>query len=259
MAELFKPSGVISLLTDFGLHDDYVGLLHAVISSRNKHLKIIDLCHDIPSGHIDSASFLISTDYSFFPIGTVHVCVVDPGVGSSRSILVLNKNGHLFIAPDNGLLTDVIGPEKQPDLIRIEGSERCLDQISNSFHGRDIFAPVAADLASDYSLTDIGKKVNNWVKLVSPLSSRSDSVIRGRVRWIDRFGNLITDIPADSVVTKTCEIQEKQIRHVNCFADGGLGELVWLKGSRGTVELVINGGSAELLLHYSLGAIITFT
>lgn len=248
--------GVLALLTDFGTRDDYVGQLHGAALSVSKNLHIVDLCHEIAPGEIQSAAFLLIHDFEEFPEGTVFLSVVDPGVGTKRRILVASVGGRFVVAPDNGLLAPLFAMHR-PDWIRdASDSPIAKESPSRTFHGRDVMAPVAAWLASGGDHEQIGPLVaDEWVWLdIQPI--RTSDGWTGCVVWIDRFGNLVTNLSEECLVDGDLRYKGSALKKVQTFADGGDREAVWLIGSRKTAEIVVNGGSAERILGGSIGDLV---
>ena len=187
--------GIISLTTDFGLADHYVGVMKGVIASIDPSLRVIDICHEIPACSVAEGAFVIAQSCRFFPAATVHLVVVDPGVGTSRRPIVVESAGHYFVAPDNGVLSQVC--EKDPFQARVIDVERhALKPISRTFHGRDVFAPVAARLAAGQAFEEFGEPAGACVKLASTIPQQTaPGKWLGRILRLDRFGNIVTSFP----------------------------------------------------------------
>jgi len=200
-----KVKNIIAFLSDFGLDDHFVGTMKGVMLSYNPSATIIDISHDILPQNIRQAGYLLWAAYKFFPKGTVFVCVVDPGVGSSRKILALRTKMHVFIAPDNGLLDFVIAEEGIVETRNIEYQNKrkgknfgfLLPEISSTFHGRDIFAPVAAYLSKGKSLRELGEKIPA-PQVGSPFVSVMSKTGVPRILHVDHFGNIVTNIRMES-------------------------------------------------------------
>lgn len=186
----------IVLTTDFGLLDEYVGVLKGVILSINPDASLVDLTHEIPPQDIGRAASLISRSHAYFPNGSIHLCIVDPGVGSRRRILVVSACRQLFIGPDNGIFTAILKNEGGATVHELTNRDWFLDEISTTFHGRDIMAPAAARLSLGAPVTEAGPPVPraSWVSLPEAPPIIGQSKIVGEVSSIDRFGNLITNI-----------------------------------------------------------------
>lgn len=188
---------IITLTTDFGFDDPYVGIMKGVLLTVDSNLKIVDLSHGITPHSVLEADFVIRSSYSFFPGATLHVVVVDPGVGGARRIIYVEKNGHRFLAPDNGVLS---GPLDQADRVFcVENRDLFLDAVSHTFHGRDIFAPVAGRLCAGLDPADLGPPVNDPVRLEWPEPTLSGDTVDGCVLYIDVFGNIVTNIRAEQI------------------------------------------------------------
>src|SRR5688572_24305756 len=203
MRSEFRPSGIVTLTTDFGLRDPFVGVMKGQLMLRHSAVRIVDLTHEILAHWPAEAGFWLARSYKYFPAGTVHVAVVDPGVGSSRDILIVETGSQVFLAPDNGLLADVIDDDAAVSVRRLSGDVGArlkLATVSSTFHGRDIFAPVAAELAAGRISPDaLGPVVPEWVPgWLDPPTVTPDHT-SGQVVTIDHFGNLITNIEAASL------------------------------------------------------------
>jgi S-adenosylmethionine hydrolase len=243
------PAGVIVLLTDFGLRDPYVGVMKGVILSIHTEARIIDLSHDVPSQGILDAYFILSNAYSYFPAGTIFVTVVDPGVGTHRAILAIQTDKYLFLAPDNGLLGFLEKDGKIKRIVHVRKSKYFLQPVSNTFHGRDIFAPVAAHLSNGVALSEFGPEVTRMERIATPTPKvTKEGVILGEIVSIDRFGNLMTNIPgerlsgADSVQVK---VGRRVIPRISkTYAEGRKGALLALVGSTENLEIAVNKGNA---------------
>ncbi len=249
---------LITLLTDFGLADEYVGLMKGVILSINPLAKIIDLTHQIDPQDIVQAAYTIKSSYKYFPKGTIHVLVVDPGVGSSRSVIALEKDGHIFLAPDNGLLALLINSKKDDFIISVDNSKYFLKNISRTFHGRDIFAPVAAHMTNGVKLHEIGSPIDGekltQIKMPVP-HTLSGGGIKGSVIFIDRFGNLITNIDADLIEKNINQKKNSDIKIIlgnkiihglsNNYKSVNIQSPLAIIGSKGYLEISVNCGNAK--------------
>ncbi|HYA13502.1 MAG TPA: SAM-dependent chlorinase/fluorinase, partial [Syntrophales bacterium] len=192
---------LITLLTDFGLQDNYVGVMKGVISRINPDLNIIDITHDIPPQNLDAANFCLMTAYPYFPSGTIHVAVVDPGVGTQRRAVAIELLTGFLVGPDNGIFTGVLDHEKITAAVELTNPEYWLKpESSATFHGRDIFAPVSARLAAGTPLLKLGMEIDplTLTRLDLPGCTRSDDVITGYIQYIDRFGTMVTNITGAS-------------------------------------------------------------
>lgn len=189
-----EPVSVITLLTDFGLKDPYVGIMKGVILSVNPQALIVDVTHEVEPQDVREGAFLIDESYSFFPPGTIHVVVVDPAVGSGRRPMGLKKDGHFFVGPDNGLFTLLLSGDAEARVI--EKRELFAAAVSPTFHGRDVFAPVAAHLSKGLSFSALGPLLDDPVRLTDLAPGREGEHLVGEVVRFDRFGNGITNIAA---------------------------------------------------------------
>jgi len=185
--------GIIALLTDFGLNDNFVGVMKGVIYHINPEVKIVDLSHQIESHNIHEAAFLLKSSYPYFPEGTVFLIVVDPGVGSERKSVIVETEKYLFVAPDNGVLSFLMERDMKR-IIQITNEEYFLKPVSRTFHGRDIFAPVAAYLSKGEKVEKFGSQTRKIEKLTFPEPQVKNNRLVGEVIYVDRFGNPITNI-----------------------------------------------------------------
>ncbi|MEK6559083.1 MAG: SAM-dependent chlorinase/fluorinase, partial [Planctomycetota bacterium] len=194
-------SCVMTLLTDFGNQDAYVGVMKGVITGINPLANIIDICHNIPPQDVFNAAYLLYTSYKYFPRGTIHVAVVDPGVGTERNIVCVKTKDYFFLVPDNGLLSFIVQEEKPKVIVRLTNDRYFLPSPSNTFHGRDIFAPAAAYLSLGVKLRQLGIKINQLKQLDIPKPDyKKTGQLEGQIIYIDRFGNLITNIKKEYLV-----------------------------------------------------------
>ncbi|MFO0568245.1 MAG: SAM-dependent chlorinase/fluorinase [Polyangiaceae bacterium] len=241
-----KPSGVVTLLTDFGLRDPFVGVMHGVILGRFPQARIVDLSHGVEAQCVDEAAFWLERCFSYFPPGTVHVAVVDPEVGTARQALVLASQGHVFVAPDNGLVSRLASlPDAEAFAVDIESVG--LGVPSRTFHGRDVFAPLGAELASGrLSPSAVGPRA--MVRpLSTPLVAVESGELEGRVVSVDHFGNLITDIGRErlrSFARPVLEIQGNEIPFAGTYAEVPEHEALALVSSFDSVEIAVRGGNA---------------
>jgi len=257
---LWTPSGIVTLLTDFGLRDSYVGTMRAVLASRCPDLRhTVDLTHAIPQQDVAAGAFQLAQAWSYFPAGTVHLAVVDPGVGSERGALVACDRGHAFVGPDNGLLTPCLSDEAE--VFELDVELFSLPSISRTFHGRDVFAPAAAALAGGTQPSDLGTATEEYVRYDFPEPARSGSSgrVEGEVLLVDHFGNLISNLP-ESLLAELAPEQPRQLSicgHrlpiVGAYAEVEQGELLVLVNSSRFLEVAVRGGSAAELLSCGVG------
>jgi S-adenosylmethionine hydrolase len=246
----------ITLTTDFGTRDWFVGTMKGVILGLAPRSRVIDLTHEIPPGDIRDGAFALAASYAFFPRHTIHVAVVDPGVGSQRRAIAVKTSNYIFVGPDNGLLSWAIAKESIKSIHALENQTYFLSQVSSTFHGRDVFAPVAAHLSQGLPLQKLGPRLNDFVRLDWPEPRRTRAGIEGEVLYIDRFGNAITNISAMHVkpVESMIFMGRKRIcalaRYYQAVAAGGP---VGVIGSSGYLEIAINGGNAAQRLGLRAG------
>ncbi|MCX7886113.1 MAG: SAM-dependent chlorinase/fluorinase [Verrucomicrobiae bacterium] len=248
----------ITLLTDFGTTDAYVGIMKGVIATINPKANVVDLTHAIEPQNVSGAAFVLASAYTYFPKGTIHVAVVDPGVGSNRKIVCMKTARHLFLAPDNGLLTLVADRETPTLVVEVRERKYFLPHVSQTFHGRDVFAPVAAHLSLGLNPTNLGPRLRDLARLDFPRPVRTRNGWRGEVIRVDRFGNLITNIPAAMIAGQkhvTVRIGRKYIHGLRqSYAEAAPHELLAIIGSAGFLEISVNLGSAADTLRVGNGA-----
>lgn len=238
---------IITLTTDFGTKDHYVGAMKGVILGINPDVSVIDITHEIGKYNVTEAALKLSNFYSYFPRGTVHVVVVDPGVGGPRKPLALESDGHYFIGPDNGVFSLILKRDETAGVFEIANPDYMLESVSGTFHGRDIFAPASAHISLGARPEDMGSAVYDTVLLDYPEPELSGGEIRGKVIYADSFGNLVTNIPSKLIARGSKVIVGRFTidRVSNTYADVREGELVALAGSSGLLEISVNQGSAS--------------
>ena len=257
---------VITLLTDFGHGDEYVGVMKGVILSILPSARIVDLSHEIEPWDITSAAYMISAAYPYFPERSIHVVVVDPGVGSSRQLLAVYSDGHFFIGPDNGVLTQIINSRSFDRACQIKNSNYYRSTISHTFHGRDILAPVAAHIASGVDIDRLGPAIGPAGLVHIPIHQPEilqNGSMEGYVITSDRFGNLITNISEDHLLSQfplmtwpclEIMIGKKRIRRIkNNYSQVPRKNLVAVVGGRRFLEISVNCGNAAELMKYKKG------
>lgn len=250
---------LITLVTDFGLQDGYVGAVKGVILGICPRARVIDISHMVPPGDVRSAAYVLRSAYPHFPPGSVHLGVVDPGVGSSRKAIAIQAGPHTFVGPDNGLFSWVLHCEPGWKCRSLENEHIWRPEVSKTFHGRDIFGPVAAYLANGFSFAEIGPVhcpiMLDWVRV-----SASNGGLLGEVIHVDRFGNAVTNVRDPDmdaawprgewcVLTGGWHVEGL----VGTYAEGPKGTPVALVGSSGHIEIAVNGGDASQLLGISPG------
>jgi hypothetical protein len=252
-----KPSGVITLLTDFGLTDPFVGIMKGVVLERFGQARIVDLTHAIEAQAVDQAGFWLQRSFQWFPPGTVHVAVVDPGVGTAREALAVATSEYYFLAPDNGLLARVLAGDARAEVRRIDVAGLRLSATSTTFHGRDVFAPVAALLAGGrVEFGSLGPVTQPRIRPEIPVVSLANGRVEGRVVAVDRFGNLITDIDENCLAVGsgwTVVIGDARVALRHTYADVALGAGTALINSFGCVEIAVRGGRAAEVFRASIG------
>ncbi len=248
-----KATGLISLLSDFGVVDHYVGQMKAALYAANPAITVIDLCHDIPPHNLQWAAHVVAGSIPFYPSGTVFLCVIDPGVGTSRSLLYLETDHHLFVAPDNGVLTAVVEDAPSWHAFHVTDAPGSREGLGNTFDGRDIMAPIAAAVAGGAQPSSFGTPIDTPELLALSRPRREATKLVGEVLHVDHFGNIITNIRAQDVKElglpepphTLCTI--KTTRHetrglVRTYADVTAGSTLALINSLGFIELATNAG-----------------
>ncbi len=247
------PVGIIALITDFGTRDYYVGAMKGSILRINPAVRLVDISHDIPPGDIASGSRLLAQARPFFPDETIYLAVVDPGVGGDRRPIVVETDSGTFVGPDNGLFTSILGGPGVERVVEITERRVMHSDISPTFHGRDLFAPVAAHLSlGEVSPRDLGPVIRDPVTLEISRPVVEGDRIRGIVMNCDRFGNIISNVP-ENVMREfagedaiTVEVRGEKIDGLGeTYVSVSEGEFVALIGSSGLLEVSVNGGSAE--------------
>jgi len=247
-----KPSGIITLTTDFGLSDPYVAMMKGVILSINPSAVLVDVTHQLGTGSISEAALLIRETFPYFPEGTVHLAVVDPGVGGSRRLIALQAAAHLFVGPDNGLFWPLFRDIDGTMAVHLTQCRYFLPSVTHTFHGREIFAPVAAHLSLGLSLDSLGPAVQDPTKLILPQPYVQGAFLYGRIIRVDNFGNLITNISARELTgfletsSPRIEVGKLVIRKLNrIYADCEEGQPLALINSSNLMELAVNLGRAS--------------
>jgi S-adenosylmethionine hydrolase len=247
----YRP--IITLTTDFGTNDHFVGALKGVILDITPEAQIVDISHAVQTFDVLDGALAISQAYSYFPNGTIHMVVVDPGVGTARRPILASSDGYHFVAPDNGVLSMVYAREERIHVRHITSEHYFRMPVSNTFHARDIFAPVAAYLAKLVDSHKFGDEIEDYVKFAAPRPKKTgEGSMRGVVLKIDRFGNLITNVtPADApalfeeAATFKITVGSREITDIRkAYAEGAPGEVFGIVGSMGYLEFVANRASA---------------
>ena len=248
---------IITLTSDFGLLDPYVGIMKGVILSIAPIAQLVDLSHDIPPQDIDEAVYVLRSASPFFPRGTVHLAIVDPGVGSDRRALLVITERASFVGPDNGIFSFALD-EPGSQAWALDRPAYWLPEISRTFHGRDIFGPVAAHCACGISPAQLGTRIGDPVRRPALMAKRlGNGEIGGHVVHVDRFGNLISNIPVSWLGNAIWECQvggERIVGPSQTYASAAPGELLLLISSNGTAEIAMREGNASQRLGVRAGA-----
>jgi len=260
---------LIALITDFGAGDFFVGSIKGVICRINPSARIIDITHEISPFDVSAASFVLSAVYRYYPAKTIFLLVVDPGVGSDRKVLVVQTETFFFVAPDNGVLSPVFEKEEVKKAAALTNAKYFLSEPSFTFHGRDKMAPAAAWLSRGVEVAEFGEEVFDFKRLSLTKSRRKNNRIIGQVLYVDKFGNLITNIPNHEVLCLKKESQSGEIllhigkREISAFAASYAfvkrGELLFLEGSVGFVEIAAREASAQRRLRAKPGDKVVIT
>ncbi|MBN2060960.1 MAG: SAM-dependent chlorinase/fluorinase [Deltaproteobacteria bacterium] len=258
-----KRSGIITIMTDFGINDPYVGMMKGVILSINPDAKIVDITQNVRTGSVLQAAILIHDTYHFFPEGTVHLVVVDPGVGSDRREICIEAGGHIFVGPDNGIFWHIIAGHKRKKIVHLTERRFFRPDISDTFHGRDLFAPVAAHLSKGQEAKSMGVIIEDPVKLDFPKVERDKESLKGQVVRVDNFGNLITNIRSDEFqsflesrepVIRIGDIEIKRLS--DNYSNVESGEILALINSSDMLEIAVNMGRASEYVGLSKNGLI---
>lgn len=250
---------IITLTTDFGLSDGYLAAMKGVILSISPSCQIVDITHDIEPQDIRQAAIVLATATGYFPGGTIHVAVVDPGVGTDRALLAVEAGGHIYLAPDNGLLSAIFEKYPMPNVFKIENKALFLPRVSRTFHGRDILAPVAAHLTKGVPLKEVGPRIDDFDRGEFPHPVAKVDALEGQIVYRDRFGNLMTNISHTDIegfdpVTLEVRAGYTQITGLSgAYSDVEKGELLCMIGSAGYLEIALREGSAAEKLRFPLG------
>jgi S-adenosylmethionine hydrolase len=263
---VWRASGIVTLLTDFGTDDAYVGIVKGVILAVNPTARIVDLTHAIPPQDVRRGALALEAAYRFFPPGTVHLAVVDPGVGGARRPLAVRADGHVFVGPDNGLLGFCAGRPGARAVALTESRYYRAGRrgVSRTFHARDIFAPVAGHCSRGVPLRRLGPAVRRLVRLETPAPRRVAGRVVGEVLLADRFGNLLTnvtatDLPAPPSACRLTVAGRRVPGLVSRYGDRPVGALGALIESSGRVEIFVREGSALARLGVGPGARVSFS
>ena len=261
----FAPENVlprrslITLTTDFGTKDWFVGTMKGVMLGICPEASIVDVSHDISHGDIRGGAFALAASYQYFAPGTIHLAVVDPGVGGNRAAILVQTAEYFFVGPDNGVLSWALRQEKIKAIRKLENEKYFLRSISQTFHGRDIFSPVAAHLAKGVPVEKFGPAQKQLVTLLWPKPQRTRKEVTGEILYVDRFGNAITNIRSeflDGFDRENCQVilRRKAIARLKrYYEEVPPGEAACVTSSSGFLEIAINGGSAAERLKLKVG------
>jgi S-adenosylmethionine hydrolase len=263
-------SRIITLTTDFGLTDEYVGVIKGVILTRAPEAIIVDLSHGIERQNIRQAALLVKSAYRFFPERTIHLVVVDPGVGSYRKLILLQADGHFFLAPDNGVLGLLLEAEHFQAAYEVECQQYYLTPVSTTFHGRDILAPVAAEVAAGLAPEAVGPRISpralKKIETKAAKIDRDQRTITGEIISMDHFGNLQTNITGNSLnnlygkqkSTVTIKVKDQIITGIqSAYIERASGEMLAIVNSKGNLEIAVNRGNAAIFLGSAIGEKVT--
>lgn len=251
---------VITLSTDFGLTDPYVGIMKGVILGINPDVRVVDLTHALSHHRLPEAAFVLNTTFFYFPSGTIHLVVIDPGVGGERRLIGIKGKDHIWIGPDNGLFTLVLKEQPKAKIIQLTNRAFFLKKIASTFHGRDLLAPVAAHLSLGTSLEEMGPTVSDPFLLPLPEPEIKKNKLIGQVLWADHFGNLITNLSRKALLPfltglpLKIGIKSHTITELSqTYSQGRPGALLALIGSSDYLEIACNLGSAAQKVGYQSG------
>ncbi len=259
MSERTDP--IVTLLTDFGLRDGNVGVMKGVIVGIAPAARLVDLSHQVPPQDVRQGAWVLDRAAPYFPAGTIHLAVVDPGVGTERRPMAARIGSQFFVGPDNGLATRLIAKAERAgqrcDFVQLDRPERWLATVSTVFHGRDIFAPVAAHLANRVGLVEIGSPMDDPVRLSLPRPEATAEGVRGEVEHIDHFGNVRTNVGSDDCAgwePAVIRLRQTEVRGLSrTFGERSPGELIALFGSHGDLIVAEVNGNAAARLEAKVG------
>lgn len=241
----------ITLITDFGTRDGYVGVMKGVIAGINPDALVIDISHKVAAQDISGASIILRDSYRYFPRGTIHLVVVDPGVGGNRRPIIVETSDYTFVGPDNGVFTPIFESGGVLRVIELSNREMFLPYVSSTFHGRDVFAPAAAHISRGLPMSIFGSEITDYVKIKNLLPEIKGTIMRGEVAYVDSFGNLITNITKDTFSSFVgnerfeIEVGGRTIHGLNrAYTESGRGDFLALMGSSNSLEIAMNQGNA---------------
>ncbi len=257
--------GIVTFTTDFGIEDHFVGVMKGVVLGINPEAAVVDICNNVPPYDVLAGALTIGQAYSYYPAGTVHVVVVDPGVGTKRRALVADTGKYVFVGPDNGVLSLVCERQERVTVRHVTAEHYFLHPVSTTFHGRDIFAAVAGHVSRGVDLAKLGDTVTDYVRLQVPQIKLEDKRISGSILKFDRFGNIITNIGRRAVASFVSAHPEGflirlgsiDISHLrSAYAQAAPGELFGIIGSMGYLEIAANRGSAAEISGAKIGDVV---
>jgi|WetSurSiteA1Bulk_404760.scaffolds.fasta_scaffold07576_2 S-adenosyl-L-methionine hydrolase (adenosine-forming) len=252
-----NPAPIITFTTDFGLRDYFVAAMKGVMLSVNPDAKLIDISNLIPPHDIFTGAFMLGRAWSYFPYGTVHLAIVDPGVGAARKGLVVDAGGHFFLSPDNGILTYVFEENPGFEAYEITAEHYYRKPVSPTFHGRDIYAPIAAWISKGVPPRQVGTELRDPFRLQLPaIQKMKDSLFQGQILAVERFGNLITNLkPADVPKAYKILAGHREITSIHdTYQEGSPGEVFIVPGATGFLEIAVKDGSAASVLKIQAGS-----
>ena len=261
-------NAIITLTTDYGTNDHLVGTLKGVILKINPDVTIVDITHNVTPFDLLDGALAIGSAYSYFPPKTIHVVVVDPGVGTERRPLLVSAQNQYFVSPDNGVLSVIYEREAEGLVVRHANVEHYyLQPVSKTFHGRDVFAPVASWLSKSWQTASMGDEISDYKRFTIPRPKEADGAVKGAVLRADTFGNLITNFRAEDLPESArnggairLQVGTHQItRMVDTFAQGNNGEPIAYVGSSGYIEIAVNKANAARTLNLGRGAPVILT
>jgi S-adenosylmethionine hydrolase len=262
-ANLARP--IITLTTDYGTSDHLTGVLKGVILNINPEASVVDITHSVIAHDILDAALTIGLVYKYFPPRTIHIVIVDPGVGTARRPILVASDQHYFVAPDNGVLSSVYDQTEALYAWHVTSEHYFRQPVSNTFHGRDIFAPVGAWLSKNWQTASFGEPIKDFVRFAIPKPKASGNTVKGIVLRVDTFGNLMTNVKPEDAPALVADggkfaikVGNGEVKKlVQTFAQGAQGEVFGLIGSSGYLEISVNKGSAAKALGAGRGAEVT--
>ena len=245
----------VTLLTDFGTRDGYVGAMKGVLTTLAPEVMLDDAGHEVPRGDVAGAARSLAAYWNRFPGGTVHLVVVDPGVGTDRRPLALEADRHFVVAPDNGVVSRVLDQARSWQAVELSNPDLFPQARSRTFHGRDLFAPAAAHLARGGDLLSLGSPVEDPVRIPEPEPTLTGAEAVGEVVQVDRFGNLITNLPGEAARwSPWIEVEGTRVPTAGTYGEVASGEALALENSEGRLEVAVRDGSAAVVLGLAPGA-----